>query len=206
MADLELTKPAAEQPPGAAMSDEYLLLTRAAQGDRAAFDELMDLHQASVYRFCLFMLGDEAQAADTTQDVFLKVFRAAGRYRPTASFNTWLMRIARNACLNELRRRRRHPTTPLERENRGGQTVPVQIAAPEAARPDSRAEAAERSAAVRRAVGNLPPDQRTVVSLAKLGGLSYEEISKVTGKSVPAIKSLMHRAKLALAEALADYV
>lgn len=90
------------------------LMLRVKRGDRAAFAGLVDKYQQPLMNFIFRTLRDESEAEDLAQTVFLQVFKSRGRYQQTAKFSTWLFTIARNLCLNELRRRSRHPADSIE--------------------------------------------------------------------------------------------
>jgi RNA polymerase sigma-70 factor (ECF subfamily) len=171
------------------------------RGDAGAFRTLFERHARAMVAFCHHFVRDAARAEELAQDVFVKVHQAADRYRPNARFKTFLYRIASNHCLNELRRgeygaRRAagadEPTDP--------DALPSQAASP---------EDAARAAALERAVGELlarlPEKQRAALVLCRLEGMSYEEIAEVLDTSVSAVKSLVHRATVTAADALAPF-
>ena len=178
----------------------------AARGDRAAFRRLVEKHQGPVTNFLHHLVADQGQAEELAQDVFLRVFRAAPRYRPDARFTTWLYRIATNLALNALRGRKRRPTVPLDRRDlieRGGEGRSA--TAPREARPDEALERGELIRMVGRAVRSLPERQRIAVVLHRCEGLSYQAIAEVTKSSPDAVDALLRRAKETLRDALAQY-
>jgi RNA polymerase sigma-70 factor, ECF subfamily len=176
-------------------------------GDEAAFRALFERHGRGMVRFCHHFVRDAARAEELAQDVFLKLYRSAARYRPTARFKTYLYRIASNHCLNELRRGEYEARRELERGDGQGE--------PEAADPDALAGqgpspedvalAAALGRSVERLLASLPEKQRAAFVLGRLEGLSYEEIADVLETSVSAVKSLVHRATVAAAAALAEH-
>lgn len=175
------------------MSDEdRRLMEQVAQGDRDAFARLFDRHQAAVVRFCARFSGSVARAEELAQDVFVKLYRSAARYRPQAQFRTFLFRIAANHCLNEGRRDARTQLTA------DGEVDGALDAAGAAAGPDGALEGKELAACVERALAAMSDRERTAFSLCRFEGLPYREIAQVLDASEPAVKSLIHRAGLTL--------
>lgn len=156
------------------------LVAAAAGGAREAFDVLVARHQRLVYRTCHRVVGNHDDAADLTQDTFVKAYRSLGRFRRDASFSTWLYRIAVNAALNHVAARR-------------GRHDPIQAAADvrdRSRRPaDEEVERSERARAVRAALARLPRKQRATLVLRVYGELSHEEIARALGRSVGTVKA-----------------
>jgi RNA polymerase sigma-70 factor (ECF subfamily) len=169
------------------------------RGDTAAFRTLFERHARAMVAFCHHFVRDGARAEELAQDVFVKLHQAADRYRPSARFKTFLYRIASNHCLNELRRGE-YAARHAGAEPADPDALPSQAASPEDA---ARARALEQ--AVGELLGRLPEKQRAALVLCRLEGLSYEEIAEVLDTSVSAVKSLVHRATVAAADALAPY-
>ena len=161
-----------------APSDDPLLAQRAAAGDRAAFEALVRRHSGQVYGLCRRLVGDAAEAEDRAQEAFLKAFRHLDRYDPARPFLPWLLRIARNACLDALRARR--AWGPL----------PEQLPADEAAPPVDWGVRQQ----VGEAVEALAPQQRAVLHLRFALGLSGPEIAAELGASPGAVRACLHRA------------
>ena len=171
------------------------------QGDAAAFRALFERHARAMVAFCHHLVRDAARAEELAQDVFVKLHQARDRYRPSARFKTFLYRIASNHCLNELRRGEHGARRAGERaEPPDPDSLPSRGASPEEA---ARGAALER--AVSELLARLPEKQRAALVLCRLEGLSYEEIAEVLDTSVSAVKSLLHRATVAAADALAPY-
>jgi RNA polymerase sigma-70 factor, ECF subfamily len=170
-------------------------------GDESAFRTLFEKHGRAMVAFCNHFVRDGARAEELAQDVFLKVHRSAARYQPTARFKTWLYRIASNHCLNELRRGEYGARRDGEREG-GEPTDPDSLQGP-AATPEETALASALGSAVQALLARLPDKQRAAFVLARLEGLSYEEVADVLGTTVSAVKSLVHRATVAATAALA---
>lgn len=171
------------------------------RGDAAAFRTLFERHARAMVAFCHHLVRDPARAEELAQDVFVKLHQAAPRYAPTARFKTFLYRIASNHCLNELRRGEHGARRAgADAGAADPDALPSALATP---------EEAARGAALERAVGELlarlPEKQRAALVLCRLEGLSHEEIAEVLDTSVPAVKSLVHRATVAAADALAPW-
>lgn len=165
-------------------------MEQVARGDRAAFARLFDRHQAAVVRFCARFSGSTARAEELAQDVFVKLYKSAARYRPDAQFKTFLFRIAANHCLNEGRKDARtqlSATGDVTSQADGAATAPG---------PDGALEGKELAACVERALLAMSDRERTAFSLCRFEGLPYREIAQVLDASEPAVKSLIHRAGL----------
>jgi len=194
-----MSQPAApgERDPEDALDVE--LMAKTAEGDLASFEELVGRHQNRVFGTAVRMLNSEEDAEDIAQQVFVRVWKSAKRYKPTAKFSTWLMTITRNLVLNEIRRRTRKPVWFLEEqdENASGR-VPDQ-STPD---PSKNIEQSELEKAVDQAISELPEPQRMAVVLRRFEEMPYEEIGQIMKMSVPAVKSLLFRARTALREKL----
>lgn len=166
-------------------------------GEEAAFEELVRRHQRPVFNLVRRYLSDSALAEDASQEVFLRVYRAKMSYRPAAKFSTWLYRIAVNYCLNQLRARKAEATAAATADPPAAEDI---------AAPDGAIHEAEIREAVRRAIAELPEAQRMAVVLARFHAMSYEEIAEAMDVSVPAVKSLLFRARENLKERLAPFV
>jgi RNA polymerase sigma-70 factor, ECF subfamily len=171
------------------------------RGDEEGFRALFDKYARAMVAFCHRFVRDPARAEELAQDVFLKVHHSAAGWQPAASFRSWLYRIASNHCLNELRR---GEYAARRAGNRGedGTTDPDALPG-HAATPEEAAQGAALSRAVEALLRSLPDNQRAAFVLCRFEGLSYEEIAQVLNVSVAAVKSLVHRATVRAAEALA---
>ncbi len=172
--------------------DEATWIQQARGGDVSAFGHLVQLYQTPVYNLACRILGDRMEAEDAAQETFLRAFRSLDRYDPDRPFRTWLLAIAAHHCVDRIRRRR--PALSLEAvslsEERDG---------PEAAL--LRLEVRER---IQRLLLILSPTDRALVTLRYWYDSSYEEIAEMLGLSVSAVKSRLHRARRALAQALEE--
>ena len=186
---------------------DVALMLRVRDGDTDAFRELVERHQRAVINTIYRAIGDSWEAEDLAQRVFVQVFRSAGRYKPTAKFTTWLFTIVHNTVLNERRRRSRHAAESLEalQQPTDSDQAGWQIADTRATDPANETAERELQQRIQAAIQDLPEQQRTAVILCRFEGLSYEEIAGVLQCSVPAVKSLLHRARQTLKEQLRGY-
>lgn len=184
------------------------LMLRVRDGDAQAFEELVALWQDRLVTLFRHHTGDHAIAEDLAQEVFLRVYRARASYKPTAKFTTWIHTIANNVS-SDLRQR------AYRRKERG---VPQNVSASTSAiglehlavaasgmRPARQADRSELRDVVQEAIASLADNQRMAVLLAKFEHCSYEEIAQAMGLSVPAVKSLLFRARDQLREKLGPY-
>jgi len=183
------------------------LVARLKQGDREALAGLLRRYQGKVYRLAMNMTRSPQDAEEVTQDVFLAVYRKIGEFDGRAAFSTWLYRVASNAALMKLRGRRSEPHLSIEEERPafapdGHHARPV---ADWSELPEDRLLSAERRRVLGQAIEALPPDYKAVVVLRDIEGLSNQEVAEVLGATVLAVKSRLHRARLALRERLAAY-
>lgn len=179
-------------------AEEDALVQRAIAGDRAAWRALYLEHSDFVFRVAARFLGDEAEARDVAQDVFVQVFTRVSAYRSAGRFRTYLYRVAANRCLNERARAREK-----RRSREPGGDAETLAAIPDGAgSPEERLARAQEAEAVRAAVARLPERQRLAVILSRFEGLSYEEIAAALESSVSSVESLLFRARQALARDL----
>jgi len=176
------------------MRSDEALMSDVARGDSSAFEQLVSRHQGSVWNVAFRLLGDAHQAEDIAQEAFLRILRAAPRYRPTASFRTYLYRIATRLCRDQ--RRRSSPSLCPDLDAQLGTA-----AAPEGLVADDQTRAA-----VRAALASLPVKQREAVILRYYESLRYDEISQVMGVSPKAIERLLTRGRAGLAKRLSKLV
>ena len=174
-----------------------------AGGDTSAFEQLIERHQALVAGTVARMLGSNSDVEDIAQQVFIRVWKSAGRYVARAKFTTWLLKITRNLVFNEMRRAKRHPHLPVQIEP-DAEEMPLKDEA--TATPDATLLQAELQAEIEKAIMLLPDTQRMALVLRRYEELSYEDIADVLDLSVPAVKSLLFRARTELRERLKDYL
>jgi RNA polymerase sigma factor (sigma-70 family) len=174
-------------------------------GDERAFQELVELHQHAVIGTCAKMLGSIDDAHDVAQQVFLRVWKAAPRYQPSAKFTTWLFTILRHLVFNETRRKIRRPTISLD-EKLDSDDRPHEIVDTATRSPDHALLQIELENAIDRAIESLPENQRLAVVLRRYQDMPYDEIAAILKTSLPSVKSLLFRARTQLRESLRDYL
>lgn len=191
----------------AELDPDAALMLRVKQGDAAAFTTLVEKYKQPIKNLVWRTVRDETEAEDITQNVFVQAWKSAPRYLATAKFSTWLFTIARNLCLNEFRRRSRHPAESLDKMRDDADDQPLlQVV-------DKRVVGAQEGLLQRElehmvdaALGALPENQRIALALCRQEELSYEEIAAVLGCSLSATKSLIHRARETLKARLKPYL
>lgn len=185
--------------------DESTLIVAARQGDLDSFNHLVLEYQELIFNQAYRVMGESNAADDATQDAFIAAFRKLNTYRG-GSFRAWLLRIVTNICYDELRRRKRHPTTQLDPVDDAGEEIesPYWIADSNES-PEETAERAELGHAIQRCIDDLPPDFRVVVTLVDIQGLDYTEVAEVVGKPLGTVKSRLARARTRLRQCLQGF-
>ena len=183
------------------------LMLRVKQGDTEAFTRLVEKYKQPVMNLVYRTLRDATEAEDLAQNVFVQVYKSAYRYKSSAKFSTWLFTIARNLCLNEIRRRSRHPAESLDAPHPEHEDQPLhQFEDKKTVSPPETLLQGELEKKVELALADLPENQRTAILLCRQEDVSYEEIAEVLGCSLSATKSLIHRGREALKERLKPYL
>lgn len=185
-------------------AEDVRLMQMVKGGDMAAFEQLVERHQTLVAGTVGRMLGDNSEIEDLAQQVFVRVWKSAGRYEARAKFTTWLLTITRNLVFNEVRRRKRHATTPLQSGEPGAEEM--QLKDEHAQSPKEALLEGELQRAIDSAITELPETQRMAVVLRRYEELSYEQIAEVLEQTVPAVKSLLFRARTQLRDRLKTYL
>jgi len=170
--------------------DEQELIRRARDGDLPAFNALVEIHQNTVFGVVLRMIHDHGRAEDLTQEAFISAHRNLRRYRG-GSFRAWLLRIAKNATLDELRRRKRRPEVSID-----ANVVTFQdtLPSPEQS-PEDATLMGELGGLIAAGLATLPPDQRMAVVMVDVEGLSYDEAAEAMDASIGTVKSRLSRAR-----------
>lgn len=183
------------------------LMLRVKRGDGEAFAELVDKYKQPVMNLVYRILRDATEAEDLAQNVFIQVHKSAHRYEASARFTTWLFTIARNLCLNEIRRRSRHPADSLEATFSESDDQPArQFEDAKTFSPPDTLLQQELAQKIDQALKELPENQRTAILLCRQDELSYEEIAETLGCTVSATKSLIHRGRETLKQKLKPYL
>ncbi|MFZ0534150.1 MAG: sigma-70 family RNA polymerase sigma factor [Anaerolineales bacterium] len=182
--------------------DEIALIQAARGGDLDAFNRLVLGYQDLVYNHAYRMIGEEESADDATQNTFISAYNHLGSFRG-GSFKAWLLRIVTNACYDELRRRKRRPTVPLEPlDDTGEEVESAHWMVDPIDQPEKQVEQAELQRAIQHCLDNLPSDFRSTVIMVDIQGLDYFEAAQAIGKPIGTIKSRLARARLRLRECL----
>ncbi len=183
--------------------DEIELMFRVKEGDEDAFREIVERYQRQIIGLCFRYVGNQQDAEEIAQDVFIHLYRAASTYQPRAKLSTYLYRIAVNLSLNRIRDDKWKRFISWEFTN---QDKKKRVASPMIDGPDSLMEQKEQYKIIREAIDSLPVNQKTAVILKRFQGLSYEEIAEVMNCSVSAVESRLHRAKQNLKKKLKHLV
>ncbi len=177
------------------VSDEDLMM-KCGKGDIGAFELLVRRYQNPLINYIHRSIDDYHRSEDLSQETFLRVFKSANRYEPTASFRSWLYTIATNLCRNEIRNRSRRNTCSLEGLVEEGEDVHhTEIMRDTRYLPDILLEKKEQRQMIRKALAQLPENQRVALTLVTYQDLRYEEVAEILGCSVGAVKALIHRAR-----------
>jgi RNA polymerase sigma-70 factor (ECF subfamily) len=187
--------------------DETELIQEAKNGDLDAFNRLVLAYQDLAFNVAYRVMGEEAGAADATQEAFISAFKGIRRFRG-GSFRAWLLRIVTNACYDELRRRKRRPATSLEALVSEPDLSETEVSSSLASRPELPEQAAERSElnrAIQDCIMGLPTEFRVVAILVDVQELDYQEVANAIGKPLGTVKSRLARARARLRECLQGY-
>jgi RNA polymerase sigma-70 factor (ECF subfamily) len=184
-------------------ADDLRLMRLVGRGDTTAFEQLIEKHQALVAGTVARMLGSNSDVEDIAQQVFIRVWKSARRYVPRAKFTTWLLKITRNLVFNEMRRTKRRAHVPLQPEL-GAEDPPLKDELNLA--PDVSLLETELQQTIEEAILQLPETQRMALVLRRYEQFSYEQIGEVLDLSVPAVKSVLFRARSELRARLNKYL
>ncbi len=185
------------------------LITAFKEGERIAFQSLVQKYQNRVYNHCLRMINDEEESADLTQEVFLKVYRNINNYEHTYSFYTWLYRITVNCCIDYMRKKRRQlqgVSLSQGSQDDSSEAGKEQDIPDEKFSPDHRMVNVELQEILNRAIGQLSEKLRSIIILKEIEGFSYDEIAEILGCSRGTVKSRLFRARERLKELLQPYI
>jgi len=182
--------------------DEIALIQAAKGGDLDSFNRLVLAYQDMVYSHAFRMIGEEETADDATQTTFISAYNHLTSFRG-GSFKAWLLRIVTNACYDELRRRKRRPTVPLEPlDDTGEEVESARWMVDPAEQPEDRIQRVELQRAIQQCLDRLPDEFRSTVVMVDIQGLDYFEASQASGKPIGTIKSRLARARLRLRDCL----
>lgn len=183
------------------MESDIELMLRARGGNEAAFTELMRRHYRGVLNYIYRFTNTRENSEDLAQEVFLRVYRSASRYKPDAKFSTWLYKIATNVCITAVKDRGRDRNLSLDeiQENAGDMGDPKSVNAHDVS------FRREIGSVIFNAMKSLPERERVAIILCKYEGLPYEEVADVIGCTVGAVKAYVHRGRMKLMEKLKPY-
>ncbi len=173
---------------------EAAVIQSVLDGDVNAFEVLVKEYEKNVYNLALRMTGNSEDAADMSQEAFIKAYNSLSSFRGDSKFSVWLYRIVSNVCLDYLRSRTRKPTVSLSTENDDGEEIELDIA-DETQSPEFLFDRRLTRDAVRRGLAALPPDHREILLLREIQGLSYEEIAEALELEAGTVKSRIFRAR-----------
>lgn len=178
-------------------------------GDKAAFDKLVLKHKNKLFNLCYRFLGDYQEANDSAQETFIKIYESLKKFRFQSTFSTWLYRIAVNTCKNKLKSsayRQKKRMVSLDNPGSPDKSQPAMEIQDETYSPVKELEKKERIRMVQEAINTLPTEQKEVVTLRDIEGLSYEEIVEITGFNLGTVKSRLARARLDLRKKLRSLI
>jgi RNA polymerase sigma-70 factor (ECF subfamily) len=182
--------------------DEVALIQEAKKGDVTAYNRLVLHYQQAVYNVAYRIMGEPQAAEDATQEAFISAYKALNRFRG-GSFKSWLMRIATNACYDELRRRKRRPQSSLDEITQDNESFAF-MRSPEEG-PEGQQQRLEIMEAIEHCLQTLPDDQRITAVLGDVEGYDYKEIADITRVSLGTVKSRMSRARSKLRDCLQGF-
>lgn len=183
--------------------DEKKVIKRAAKGDAGAFEQLVLTYQTPIYNLCLRMIGNPEDAADLTQEAFIKAWKNLGGFQFESAFSTWLYRLASNTCLDHLRSVKRRPQVSLTAEDSDGETQTMDFPDP-APSPEAAVIVKEEQELLARAMDALDEQQRQILTLRAVNELSYAEIAELLGIKEGTVKSRLARTRDALRKILLE--
>jgi RNA polymerase sigma-70 factor (ECF subfamily) len=185
-------------------AESVRLMLRVKEGDERAFERLVEIHHHAVIGTVTRMLGNAEDAHDVAQQLFVRIWKSAPRYEPSAKFTTWMYTITRNLVLNEVRKRQRRREVSMNEPTHEDQVRELQDV--ETATADISAQRSELEAALDNAIAALPEKSRMAVILRRYEETPYEELCKILGMTLPAVKSLLFRARTEMRKHLEQYL
>ncbi len=181
--------------------EESAVILQVQQGDANAFEALVTAYQKQVYSLALRTVGNPEDAADLSQEAFLRAYRSIGSFRGDSKFSVWLYRLTTNICIDFLRSKGRKPTVSLTMENDDEETQELDVA-DDRFDPEENIQRAELQRAVQRGLNSLPEEFRTILILRELEGMSYAEIGEILHLEEGTVKSRLFRARSRLCDFL----
>lgn len=194
------------------LEQERSLVEALKRGDRLAFEQVIKLFQDRIFGLVYRMMGDAQEAEDVAQEVFVTLYTAIKDFREESRLSTWLYRIGVNHCKNRLKyldRRKRWRQNSLDQmedhqlPHDGDEVSPIQTRVP---RPDHMLEGVQMERILQKELASMDEEQRLLILLRDVQGLSYQEIEEITGLAMGTVKSRLHRARMVLKEKIAGYI
>jgi RNA polymerase sigma-70 factor (ECF subfamily) len=183
-------------------NNEQFLLERSKAGDVAAFERLIETYQKKIFNLAYRIVGNYDDAGDLTQEALIRIFKSIANFKEQSSFSTWIYRITTNVCLDDIRKKKNRRVLSLDEEiHVEDGEIQRQIMSDDPL-PDEVAEKEELRRIVTSAIEGLPEDQRIVITLRDIQGLSYDEIAEVLDCPAGTVKSRINRARQALKNVL----
>lgn len=179
-------------------TSNVLLIKKAKDGDIKAFEELILLNEKMVFNVVLRMINNPEDAKDISQEVFIKVYKSLNNFNEKSAFSTWIYRVAVNTCIDEIRKRKKVNIISIDEETENGDCAIQKQYADTSETPEERFIQNENKNQILKAVNELSNDHKTMIVLRDLHGLSYNEISEITGNTLGTVKSKIARARLQL--------
>ena len=184
------------------MDDEEVFIAQAQKGDVSAYNRLVIHYQSLVYNVVYRIMNEPQGAEDMTQEAFISAYKALNRFRG-GNFKAWLLRIATNACYDELRRHKRRPQSSLDELTEDNESYSF-LRSPEEG-PEAQAQRVEMMHAIEHCLDDLPDDQRITAVLRDVEGYDYSEIAEITASSLGTVKSRLSRARTKLRDCLQGF-
>lgn len=178
--------------------EDRLLVERSKNGDREAFEQLVQMYENKVYTIAYRLMGNHTDAADLAQEAFIKIYQALPNFRGDSSFSTWIYHITVNVCRDELRKRQRRPTVSLD-DSPDNNTCTYELRS-NMPTPEEELDRSETQAMVQQCLNELSDDYRIILVMREIQEMAYEEIAENLGCSLGTVKSRLSRARQALKE------
>jgi RNA polymerase sigma-70 factor (ECF subfamily) len=183
-------------------SNEQILLERSKAGDVAAFEMLIEAYQKKIFNLAFRMIGNYDDAGDLAQEALIRIFKSISNFKEQSSLSTWIYRITTNVCLDEIRKKKNRKVLSLDEEIHAEDGDMQRQIMSDDPLPDELMEKEELRQIISSAIDSLPEDQRLVVTLRDIQGLSYDEIARVLDCPAGTVKSRINRARFALKNVL----
>lgn len=183
-------------------NNEQLLLERSKAGDVDAFEKLIEIYQKKIFNLAYRIVGNYDDASDLAQEALIRIFKSIANFKEQSSFSTWVYRITTNVCLDEIRKKKNRRVLSLDEEIHVEDGEMKRQIMSDDPLPDEVAEREELRSIVSRAIDSLPEEQRVMITLRDIQGLSYEEIAEVLNCPGGTVKSRINRSRQALKNVL----